>query len=62
MIVPAKTLYLASVNAVDGGDLYFASTLMDYGEGGDIFLNDRLDPDEGAMLVALYPQASLPYP
>jgi hypothetical protein len=62
VIVPAKTLYLASVNAVDGGDLYFASTLMDYGEGGDIFLNDRLDPDEGAMLVALYPQASLPYP
>ena len=60
-ISTSSSLYLDSVNAVDGATAYFKSTLVNLGDGA-IFFSTRLDPDEGAMLIALYPPAGAAHP
>jgi hypothetical protein len=60
-ILTTESLYLDSVNAVDGATAYFKSTLVNLADGA-IFSSTRLDPDEGAMLIALYPQAGTAHP
>ncbi len=60
-IAPTSSLYLDSVNAVDGATTYFESRLANYGDF-TFFFSTRLDPDEGAMLIALYPQAGTAHP
>jgi len=56
-----ETLFLDSVNAVNGMSLYFISHLIVLGnsDGATIFIfrSSRLDPDEAALLVAYYPHA-----
>jgi len=45
---------------VDGGSLYFESKVIVFGlpDGAiDLFGTSRLDPDEGALLVAYYPRS-----
>ncbi len=60
-ITPTSSLYLDSVNAVDGATTYFESRLVNYGDFA-FFSSTRLDPDEGAMLIALYPHAGTAHP
>jgi hypothetical protein len=46
--------------AAGATNIYFESFLDSY-DTGDFFSTTRLDPDEGALLVAFYSQASIPH-
>jgi hypothetical protein len=56
------SLYLDSLSTMGGQNTYFESFFEDDGDLGASYSSTQLDPDEGAMLVALYPQASPPHP
>lgn len=56
MISPDTSLYLGLVDAADEVNLYFESTIVTDEYGFD-YEATRLDPDEGALLVAYYPRA-----
>ncbi len=58
---PDSTLFLDSVDAKAGTSIYFESQLaMD--ENVDFFATGRLDPDEGALLLAYLPRADKLHP
>lgn len=57
---PDSTLILDSATATDATSLYFESHVIVISlEYSDIYLfeSNRLDPDEGALLLAYYPRA-----
>ncbi len=53
---PDSTLFLDSVDAVGSTSIYFESQLTV--DAIDLFWSGRLDPDEGALLVAYYPHSN----
>ena len=53
-IDPSASLYVGAVDVPDGESLYFKSEIVTDDAGG-FYSSGRLDPDEGQLLVALYP-------
>ena len=60
-IARVSSLYLSSPDVAEGQEVYFESTLI-ADEDGYYVTTVRLDPDEGAMLVALYPREDVVRP
>lgn len=55
---PDSTLFLARIHVVNGANDYFESLLYSLDEYEEAFTTIRLDPDEGAMLVAYWQQSN----